>query len=378
MLKKSKKTSTGLDLTDIKILEAIGIHGPRSITRVAKKLDMHPETVRFRIKRMRSSFPLFFVANVYHTFVGLRKVVVLAQATPGYEDLLLDCLKTNEYWLYTSPSYGSPETRLMVYGIPKEHMPEFEKFLQQVKNLGIAQDIRVFWTTCFQTVNLTRNWFDGDNRNWVFPWDEWIDEIQNERTELPFPLVEPEDYPQKADYIDIIILKEFEKNAAVKFTDLVKMLNESLQTIEYHYKEHVIKERLLESWQTYMLYFDVATSDLMFFKFDFDRHDKLSKFALSLLDKPFVTTVGKVFSENSLLVQVYLPRAELGEFTKRLSKLVREGFLRFYYYIILDGRRTKRETIPYQSFKGQSWIYDHNKHLKKLQELVEQTKVKHN
>jgi len=378
MLKKSKKTSTGLDLTDIKILEAIGIHGPRSITRVAKKLDMHPETVRFRIKRMRSSFPLFFVANVYHTFVGLRKVVVLAEATPGYEDLLLDCLKTNEYWLYTSPSYGSPEIRLMVYGIPKEHMSEFEKFLQQVKSLGIAQDIQVFWTTCFQTVNLTRNWFDGDNGNWVFPWDEWIEEIQNERTKLPFPLVEPEDYPQKADYIDIIILKEFEKNAAVKFTDLAKILHESLQTIEYHYKEHVIKERLLESWQTYMLYFDVATSDLIFFKFDFDNHEKLSKFALSLLDKPFVTTVGKVFSENSLLVQVYLPRAELGELTRRLSKLVREGFLRFYYYIILDGRRTKRETIPYQSFKGPSWIYDHNKHLKKLQELVEQTKIKHN
>jgi len=225
---------------------------------------------------------------------------------------------------------------------------------------------------------LTRNWFDGDNGNWVFPWDEWIEEIQNERTKLPFPLVEPEDYPQKADYIDIIILKEFEKNAAVKFTDLAKILHESLQTIEYHYKEHVIKERLLESWQTYMLYFDVATSDLIFFKFDFDNHEKLSKFALSLLDKPFVTTVGKVFSENSLLVQAYLPRAELGELTRRLSKLVREGFLRFYYYIILDGRRTKRETIPYQSFKGPSWIYDHNKHLKKLQESVEQTKIKHN
>jgi len=363
-----------LDLVDIKILEGLAKYGPRNIKRLAKELNIPRGTVLSRIKHLSSSssFYLRLLTTVYHTNLGLKKAVVFAQATPGHEELLFDCMKVNKFYIYLTRCYGMFEGCIAVYTIPEEYTTEFEHFLLELKRLEIAQDMKMLWSTCFHTVNLTRKWFDGSCNAWVFPWDEWLSEIPSEEVELPYTLKDPESFTLMADETDLFIVKELEKDATISLTAIARKFGTTLQNIRYHYTNHVIKRGLIETFQVAILPFERKTSDLLFFVFRFGEKEKMAKFAQSLLDKPFVNIVGKVLRENAMVSQVYLPRLEFRKFIDALSKLAGEDFLQSYKYVIQDLRSGKwsRETIPYKFFKNGSWAYDHSEHIRSLHNLV--------
>lgn len=358
-----------LDYFDITILEALGVYGPRNIAMIARKLGEPVQTVRDRIERLKSHFSLYFKVNIYHTNIGLKKAFVFAKAKPSCKNLLLECLKAEGYWLYLAACYNKPESYYGIYGIPVDHTLEFEQFLREIEKLNVAENIDLYWSTSIHTVNLTRKWFDYKSDTWVFRWDAWIREIQSQRTQLPYTLVEQENYPQKADGIDILILKELEKDATKKLRDLAKTLNLSPKKMQYHYAKHVIGKGLIEGFGVYLGYLYRA-SDIFCLRFDFHTEKDMAKFAVSLKDKPFVLGIGKIFGENGLLVQIYLPRKEFSGFTDSLSKLIRKGLLKSYDYVIEDQSRKQGQTISYEFFKDKSWIYDHKEHMKKLQELA--------
>lgn len=361
-----------LDFLDVNILEGLAKYGPRNITEVAKKLNIPRGTALSRIKRMSSSFYLRLVTNVYHTNLGLKKAVVFAEANPGYEDLLFNCMKVNKFYIYLSRCYGMFEGCLGIYVIPKNQTTKFEQFIQEMKKVGLASEIQVFWSTCFHTVNRTSNWFDHQSEMWTFPWDKWIEEIPNKGTELPYTLVDPEDFPIKADETDLFIIKELEKDATISLTAIAKKFGTTLQNVHHHYRFHVIERGLIEAFQIAILPFERTLSDMFCFVFKFDDLEKMAKFAWSLLDKPFAYTVGKVLGENTIIAYIYLPRLEFRNFVEKLSELVRSGFLQSYNYRIQDLRQGKwsRETIPYEFFKDGAWIYDHQKHIKNLRDMV--------
>lgn len=282
------------DFSDLRVLEALATHGPRNVTEVARKLDMAAETLRKRIKRLRSQFFLRFGINIYHTFLGLKKAIVFAEAISGYEDMLLGILKKNDFWIALARCYGMFEGCVGVFIIPKDHCAEFEHFLHEVQELGVARNIQLFWSTCFQSVSSRCNWFDQKSSDWKFQWDEWIKEIRSEKTELPYTLVDPTSFPMKGDEIDILILKELEKDATISFNELGKKLGISPQLVRYHYQKHLVEQGLIESFEVTFFHFGRQISDFSFFIFRFDSIEKLARFASSLLDKPFVKALGKI------------------------------------------------------------------------------------
>jgi DNA-binding Lrp family transcriptional regulator len=369
--------SKKLDSLDVKILEGLAEHGPRNIKRLAEQLNIPRGTVLFRIRRMSSSLYLKLLTTIYHTNLGMKKAVVLAKAKPGYEELLFNCLKVNKFYIYLSRVYGLFEGCLGIYVIPIEHASEFQAFLNEVEKTGATRKIDLQWSTCFHTVNPTRNWFEDSANNWVFHWDTWIKEVFSADSELPYTLKDPSSFPLKADETDLFIVKELEKNAAVSLVSIARKLGTSLPNVRYHYEKHVVKNGLIETYQVAILPFDKATSDMSFFTLRFSDSEKMSKFARTLLDKPFVLILGKILGNSSLVCQIYLPRQELRNFVDALSKLAREGFLLDYEYVLQDLRQGKwsRETIPFQLFKKHSWIYEHSEHVKALQDLVAQTEL---
>jgi len=361
-----------LDACDLRILEGLAEYGPRNIARVAQELDIPRGTVISRIKRMSSSFYLRLVTTIYHTNLGMKKAVVFAKATLGQEDLLLNCLKVNKFYIYLGRCFGLFEGCIGIYVIPVEHTTEFKKFLTEVERLGVTESIELFWSTCFHTVNLTRNWFDDDKETWVFPWEKWLSEVSSSESDLPYTLKDPESFRLKADETDLFIVRELEKNATVSLASIARQQGTTLQNIRYHYETHVVRHGLIETFQMAILPFDRATSDMLFFVFKFSDSEKMGKFARSLLDKPFVFILGKILNENSLVSQIYLPRHEFRRFIDALSKLARLGLLENYEYLFQDLRVGKwsRETIPYEFFKNGSWMYDHSQHVKALYDLT--------
>jgi len=364
-----------IDSVDVRILEGLGSYGPRNLTKVGKKLGLNTEMVRSRLEHLSSLFYFRTSVNVYHTNLGLKKAVVFAEAAPGYEELLFNCLKVNSFYIYLTRCYGMLEGCLGIYTIPLSRSTEFVKFIEKIEKLGVAKNIQVFWSTCFHTVNRTSNWFDHEAQTWVFPWDDWVKEIPTKHTKLPYTLVDPGDFPMKADEIDLFILKELEKNATISLRDIARMLGITPQRAQYHFKTHLIERGLIEDFQIFIFPFERTTSDMFWFLFKFDSKGNMARFARSLLDKPFVYAMGKILGENALIAQIYLPKLEFRSFVDALSTLSRNGFLQSYDYVIQDLRkgRWSRETIPFEDFKDGSWIYNHKKHIKNLCNLVKET-----
>lgn len=360
-----------LDLLDLEILDALATYNPRNLADVARKLGIPSETLRKRIKRLSSNFYFRLNLNIYHTNLGLKKAIVFVDAKPGFEDFVMNGLKTNDFWIYVGRYYGKFEGCLGIYTIPKEHSQQFEKFVKELENSDTVRTISILWSTCFQTVQSRRKWFDPNSLKWIFPWDEWVCDVLEGDTELPLTLIDPEDFPVRGDEIDLFILKELEKNATKDLTEIGKMLGISQQVVGYHYNKHLIPKGLIESFNVTFHQFDLRISDMFFFIFGFESEEKLAKFANSLLDKPFARGLGKVLGKNKLIAILYLPRYEFRRFIEALSELARSGFLHSYDYVIQDIGKAFRETIPYQCFKDGRWIYDHDKHIEKLQNLVE-------
>jgi DNA-binding Lrp family transcriptional regulator len=354
-----------LDPLDIQILEAVGMCGPRNVSRIARHITTPIPTVRDRISYLKSQFSLLLQAKVYHTFIGLKKAFVFARASPGRERLLWESMTANEYWLYLTARYDAAESFYGIYGIPVDHTAEFEQFIRQTQKLAIAQSATLFWSTCIHEVPLTGNWYDHESETWVFKWDQWVEDIENQGTSLPHTLIEPRSYPQRADEVDIFILKELEKDATCPLHRIAESLGVGNQKVHYHFENHVIGKGLIEGYVVHLPHFE-DVSESYCFRFNFHDEKGMAKFALSLENKPFVRSIGKIIGRNALFVNIYLPRKEFRGFTDSLAKLIKNGLLEEYNYAVEDLTRRQAETIPYQSFKDKSWIYNHEEHMKKL------------
>lgn len=257
------------------------------------------------------------------------------------------------------------------YTIPTGHEDELEQFLKETKKLGITRNLQVFWTTCFHGVPPTSNWFDYESETWNFKWNKWTEEIPAEETALPKTLVDPPAWPIKVDKIDVLMLKELEKDPTISFVKLAKMFDLSPPAVKYRYNR-LLQRDLIEGFQIFFFPFGRTATEMMFFAFDFNSQEQMAKFASSLIDKPFVNFVAKVLGRKALISQLYLTKKESKKFRDHLTKLIKQSFLRTYIYTIQDIERTKRQTFSYEFFRDGSWIYDHKKHIRDLQDLVKQ------
>lgn len=358
-----------LDAIDVKILEGLTLLGPRNLSRVANHTKLPSTTVRYRVARMLSDSILFLHLNPYYTNMGLKRALVFAEAAPGYEENLLDFLKVNDYWVFLCRIYGTYEGCGGIWTIPHDKEEEFRLFIRSLKEAGIVREAEVIWSTCFHNVSVSSRWFNSEEGGWVFKWDEWMAEIETIEGKLPHTLTEPEEWPNKADYTDMLIIKELEIDGKASLPDISKRLELPLSTVKYHFHKHVTKLGLIGGYQVEIYRFPFPLCEILFFKFEFDDYEKMAKFAISLLDKPFVINIGKVLDENALVIHAFLPKWEFRRLISALSTLIKRGLLKRYHYVIQDMYQTWRETIPFEHFKDGEWSYSYKEHLEKIKIL---------
>jgi DNA-binding Lrp family transcriptional regulator len=360
---------------DIKILQALGEVGPRNLSEVARAVGVPRATLRFRINRMinHPKVSLKCHATVYYPFIGMKKATVIAKASPGKEQLLFDCMKVNDFWTHIVRSYGEGEGCLGSYIIPIEHTEEFEEFLQTIKKMGVAEEISIYWSTCFKPGKIIPEWFNEKTLSWDLHWEKWLSEMEKADTELPSALIDPEKFSNYADEIDVFILGELEKDALQHLQNIARKLSVSLQRARYHYEKHLVEKKLLEDFEISICPYDPEGSDEVLFIIEFHNQGYLAKFANSLLNKHFVRAVGKVLDEAILIIPMNLPRKELRSFIDVLSDLTRKKTVKNYRYVIIDPRHYSRQTLPYRLFKRAKWTYEHQKYLRTLEELLQKS-----
>ena len=367
ILKYKKPAYTASDLI---IVEALGKLGPRNIYKIAKYLGIPESTIRYKIDSLKKRKLLKLYTNVYHTNLGLKKSVVFAEINPLYNRNIHEFFSIIDYWVYMKRTHGTKDDFYTLYISPVEHIDKVKIFLDEMKKLDIIYDYKTIYSTCFHRVNPTTTWYDLNNNKWNFKWNKLEQDIENASTELPFTLKDPPGYPLLADWYDIMILKEMEKDPTITYTKLAEHIGTAPQNIYYHYKKHIIPKKLIEDFQIGFRKFDAEYSYVIFLILEFSDYTYFAKTANALRNKPFAEVLGKVIDENKLFSVVNIPADQFPNLFEELNDLVEKGYVKNYEYRISHYMEEgKRQTISYKNFIDKRWIYPHESYMQELYEL---------
>ena len=359
-----------LDPTNARIIEALGRDNPRNLSALAKKIGLPPTTVAFRVKKLMKEGLLKVKAKVNSHKLGLMKAVLIADTNHGHAEALLKAVENVDYWTYTARCYGKFNGIYAVFSFPFQQRTKLEEYLERARQLGAISDYVLLWTTNIFEVAPNFGWFDFKRKAWNFAWQNWLNEILNSPAHFPRQLVDPKSYEIEADYTDLLILKELEKDGLQDFTLLSKVAKITPQAVRHRFYNHIMKRNLITQYELAIFPYPLQVSDLCAFVLNFADEQALTKFANSLVNKPFVVSHAKVIGKNSLIVHFYIPKVEFSNFVESLDRLAVKGLVEDFFYVSLDVASFKRQTISYEHFQDGKWTYKTSEKVEKLARIV--------
>jgi len=360
-----------IDLTDLRVLEGISRYGPRNISQIAESVRIPSTTVRFRLSRMLQESFLFLHMIPNLPNLGLRRAVVFLEANTGFENDILNYSKVHDYWVFQCSIYGRIEGCAGFWNIPFGEEDRFIEFFNTLVDLGVVRDYHLHWTTCAYYPGISSKWYRIQDKSWVYNWEEFFTEISVEQgEEVPEILRDPSEYSTNVDAIDLQIINELEENAKLSLPEISKLLDVPLSKIKYHYHEHIIKRDLIGGYQAEIYRFPFPLCEILFFIFDFDKSQDMYNFISAFIDKPIAINISKIIGQNSIVSQVYLPKWELRNFKKLLSRLTKLGYMKRYWYYIQDMYESWRELIPIENYDD-GWVYKHDKFIDNIKKMYQ-------
>jgi DNA-binding Lrp family transcriptional regulator len=359
-----------LDPINAKIIEGLGKNNPRNISLMAKNIGLPLTTVAFRTKGLLKKGFLQVRAKLDSPKLGLAKAFLIADTNHGLTDVLFKTIENVGYWTYVARCYGKFNGCYAVFSFPFKYKTALEDYFRKAKQLGAMADYVFSWITNIFEVAPNFDWFDFKRKAWDLPWEKWVREVSVTSEKLPQRLDDPKSFEIEADYTDLLILKELEKDGLRDFTQLSKVAGITPQGVRHHFHQHVAKKKLMTEYEIAIFPYPLQVSDLCAFVFDFQDKVSLAKFANSLVDKPFVKNYAKVIGRNSLLAHFYVPRVEFSNFVESLNHLIQNEIIQDFSHVSIDIPSFKRQTISYEYFQDDEWVYNDAHQVEKLIKLM--------
>jgi len=360
-----------VDEKNAKIVEGLSVYGPRNVSLLAKSIGLPNSTVAFRLKKLiDQNEDLEINARLDVSKLGLKKAVVLVEASPGKWELPWNALQNLDYLTYLVRCYGKFYGCYAIYAFPAEHHSEFEDYFEKARELEVFSNYLLFWTGQVREVPPNFYWFNFQKREWVFQWQRWIEEVLNASEQLSEDLKEPKNYRSMVDETDLRILAELEKNGRLPLNKLAKTVGLTRYNVRYRYRKHILPRNLIPYYSVAMFPYPYEVSEICAFVIEFEDKKALAKFTNTLNDKPFILSYAKVIGQNSILVHTYTLKEEFPNLIGSLNLFVKENLIAKFFHETLILVPFIDETTPYERFGNGTWEYDHAQALKELKRIA--------
>ena len=359
-----------LDEVNAKILETLGKHGSRNITALARSVNLPVTTVRFRFRKMMKDWQVKVMIHPNLCKLGLAKAFMIAESPLGRHKKLLKAIRNTGYWTYIIRCYGKYDGYCAYFAFPAKHMSKLEEYWLKAKKLQVTSHYKFFWITNSYLVPPNFSWYDFKRKEWNFRWKECANDIINQSEKLPEVLRDPPRYNIEVDKKDLLIIKELEKNEAIEFKELAKIVRITPQGVGARYRNHILQRNLIASYIVDVYLFPLEISDLYVFIIDFPNKGCLAKFANACREQPFAVSYAKVIGKNSLIINIHIPKMEFPKLIELLNWLYEQKIIKDFFYVTLDPTSFQRQTISYEFFENGKWIYNHKEKLKRLERIA--------
>jgi DNA-binding Lrp family transcriptional regulator len=354
--KSVEATRDELPDLEARIIKAIGIAGPRNVAQISRMTGAHQETIRYKIKRRFGRLGFRFHAEVDFGKIGLDLHWAALDFSKGYYAMAPQILRAlNRVGYLTYFAKIVPQGNYVtLFALPDNTADQYKGFLSGLTRKGILNAFTLDEVLVNRHKAMDPRFFNFRSGRWEIEWENVAGQVPT-----PLPLGKKpraEDF----DYYDLLVIKELQKDSLQHLTGIAKKLKVHQKTLEYHYRTHVQKWKLVPSYTirwtqdtTRRLVHSVAGTVLTF--------HGLSRMEFTEVQTA-VSKIPFLWSEDLLqggeyIAYLYAPVTDLINVTSyinglapNLSSKVDVGFVK--------PSDAASFTIPYNMYQGGRWKFD--------------------
>ncbi len=341
---------------EARIITAIGSAGPRNVAQISRMTGAHQETIRYKIKKRFGRLGFRFHAEVDFNKLALSLHWARLDFTKAYYNLAPQMLRAlNQVGYLTYYAKVVPQGNYVaLFALPANTSDQYRGFLSGLGSKGILSNFTLEEISASRHKVMDPHFFNFRSGRWEIEWDKVADLAP---TPLP-PNGKPkvEDF----DYYDLLVIKELQKDSLQHLTSIAKKLKVHQKTLEYHYRTHVQKWKLVPSYTirwtqdtTKRLVHSVATTILTFRGLSRSEYDDVQA-AVSKI--PFLWSED-LLRDGTYVAVVHVPVTDLIKVTSYinaslpgLSSKIEVGFV--------EPANATSFTIPYNMYQGDRWKFD--------------------
>ena len=230
---------------EARIISAIGSAGPRNVAQISRITGAHQETIRYKLKKRFARLGFRFHADVDYGKLGLSLHWATLDFDRAYFDMAPQILRAlNQVGYLTYFGKIVPQGNYAaLFALPENSSEDYRTFLSGLQSKGILRDYVLGESLASRRKAMEPRYFNFRSGMWEIEWSKIC-----ELSPAPLPMVGK---PKTAefDYYDLLVIKELQKDSLQHLTGVAKKLNVHQKTLEYHYRTHVQKWRLIPSYK---------------------------------------------------------------------------------------------------------------------------------
>lgn len=359
-----------------KIIEAIKLAGPRNVSELHRVTGIPVETCRYIIKHRLPKAGISVSAKVNYSALGLRRMVGklwFTKETLRFSEDVLNILGKTAYLYYYARLIPNNHY-ICLFSIPENMQNSFYELLNTLKDLGILADFKVNQVAFLNILSMTPQYFNFLRKRWEVPWDRLtIRDVELEDKEIIDFAV--------TDYIDLLIVKELQKDAFQKLLNIAHSIGLDRSVISYHYKWHVIRNRLISGYiakwfPRFPSNYDKSVVKLILEWYDFS-NNAFRKIHNLIHTLPYTYSELLTMDRKMYVVHMFLPPYDLNNCLSFLFKY-KTVYAECDWYFI-DDSSSLSFSLPYELFDREinRWIFSTDLVVKNLRsEIKKRWKLK--
>ena len=341
---------------EARIITAIGTAGPRNVAQISRMTGAHQETIRYKIKKRFGRLGFRFHADVDFDKIGLRLHWATLNFTKPYYEMAPQILQTlNQVGYLTYYAKVVPQGNYFaLFALPENTADQYREFLSGLGNSGVLGESALTEVLMSRHKVMDPRFFNFRSGRWEVEWQK-----VTEQSPVPMPL-DRRPRPEEFDYYDLLVIKELQKDSLQHLTGIARKLKVHQKTLEYHYRTHVQKWKLVPSYAirwaqdtTKRLAHTVAVTYLTFK--DLTRPE-FTKVQAAVSKIPFLWTED-LLDTGTYVVMMYVPVTDMvnvtsyvGRALPNLASRVEMGFV--------EQPNAYSFTIPYNMYQDGRWKFD--------------------
>lgn len=341
---------------EARIITAIGTAGPRNVAQISRMTGAHQETIRYKIKKRFGRLGFKFHAVVDFDKLGLSLhwgTLDFASAYYGMASQILRALNQVGYLTYYAKLVPQGNY-IALFALPRGTAGQYSDFLSGLVEKRILSRFTLEEVAATRHKVMDPQFFNFRSGRWEIEWNKVAEQ-------QPVPL--PSDRKQRPadfDTYDLLVIKELQKDSLQHLTGIAKKLKVHQKTLEYHYRTHVQKWKLVPSyrirWTQDITRRPIHSTVMTRMRFNNLSGSELERIQGAVSKIPFLWQED-LLRDGTYITMMYVPLTDLTSVSTYITGAV-PGLASRVEVSFVNYADATSFTVPYNMYQDGGWKFN--------------------